>query len=232
VAEFRGVPLWEDLLTFTIDDQLGQILEAVGRLSEAEGCYREMLTAQESRLAGHPTVARYRYGLLCARIQLAEVLWGSGRRAEAQDQYRRVRLLGADLGPDERQFRHEQAWFLATCPDRAFRDGAEAVRIARRLVEEEPGNPEHQLILGLACDSAGDWREAIEALERQQPDFIRSDVLSNLLLARAHWRLGQADEARRYYQRAISRWEQQPNQNRRLRQIRAETETILGVQGK
>jgi hypothetical protein len=99
-------------------------------------------------------------------------------------------------------------------------------------VEEEPRNPRHQLTLGLACDGAGDWRGAIEALERQEPDVIRKDVLSNLLLARAHWRLGHADEARRCYQRAISRWEQQPNQSLRLRRIRAEAETILGVQGK
>jgi tetratricopeptide (TPR) repeat protein len=231
-AEFPGVPVWQDLLTGTIDDRLGQILEESGRLPEAERFYREMLTAQESLLAAHPTVARYRYNLLSARTHLGEVLWGSGRRAEAQDQYRRVRSLRGDLGLDERQARDELAWFLATCPDRAFRDGAEAVRIARRLVEEEQRNPQQQLTLGLACDSAGDWRGSIEALERQQPDFLRADVLSNLLLARAHWRLGQADEARRCYQRAISRWEQQPNQSLRLRRIRAETETILGNQGK
>jgi serine/threonine protein kinase/tetratricopeptide (TPR) repeat protein len=232
MAELPGVPVWEDLLTGAVDERLGRILEDAGRLSEAEGYYREMLTSQESLLAARPRVARYRYGVLCARTHLGEVLWGSDRRAEAQDQYRRVRLLGADLGPDERQSRDELAWFLATCPDRGFRDGAEAVRIARRLVEEEPRNPRHQLTFGLACDSAGDWRGAIEALERQQPDFIRSDVLSNLLLARAHWRLGQADEARRCYQQALSRWEQQPNQSLLLRRIRAETETILGVQGK
>jgi tetratricopeptide (TPR) repeat protein len=170
--------------------------------------------------------------VLYARTRLAEVLWGSGRRAEAQDQYRRVRSLGADLGPDERQSRAELVWFLATCPDSASRDGAEAVRIARQLVEEEPSNPQHQLDLGLACARASDWRGAIEALERQPPDFLRTDVLSNLLLAQARWRLDEADEARTCYQRALSLWEQQPNQNLRLRRIRAETETILGIRGK
>jgi serine/threonine protein kinase/tetratricopeptide (TPR) repeat protein len=232
VAEFPAVPAWEDLLTGVIDDRLGQILEDSGRLSEAEGFYREMLTAQESLLAARPTVARYRYNVLCARTHLGDVLWGSGRRVQAQEQHRRVRLLGADLGPDERQSRDELAWFLATCPDDAFRDGAEAVRIARRLVEEEPRNPRHQLTFGLACDSAGDWRGAIEALERQPPVLLNRDVLSNLLLARAHWRLGQAEEAWMCYQRALSRWEQQPNQSLRLRRIRAETETILGIRTK
>jgi tetratricopeptide (TPR) repeat protein len=231
VTESPGVPAWEDLLTDAIDDRLGHILEDAGRLSEAEGCYREMLAVQERLLAGHPTVARYRYGVLCARTQLGELLWGSGRRAEAEDQYRRIRLLGASLGPDERQSRDELAWFLATSPDRSLRDGAEAARIARRLAEEEPRNPQHQLTLGLACDSAGDWRGAIEALERQHPVFLNRDVLSNLLLARAHWRLGQTDEARMCYQRALSRWERQRNQSLRLRRIRAETETILGNQG-
>jgi tetratricopeptide (TPR) repeat protein len=232
VADFPGVPAWEDLLTGALDDQLGQILEDTGRLSEAEGCYREMLTVQEPLLAGHPTVARYRFGVLCARTLLGEVLWRSGRRAEAEDQYRRVRLLGAKLGPDERLSRKVLAWFFATCPVREFRDGAEAVRIARRLVEEEPSNPEHLLTLGAACVCAGDWRGAVAALEHPQPDLKNSTVLSGLFLARAHWQLGQADEARRCYQRALAWLEQHPNHGLELRRIRAETEMILGVQAK
>jgi serine/threonine protein kinase/tetratricopeptide (TPR) repeat protein len=232
VADFPGVPAWEDLLTAGIDQQLGQVLEDAGRLREAEGCYREMLAVQESLLAAHPAVARYRLGVLNACILLGEVLWGTGRRAEAEDQYRRVRLIGAELGPDERQSRDRMAWFLATCPDREFRDGAEALRIARRLVEDEPGSPEHQLTLGAACDSAGDWRGAIGALEHPQSDLKSRAVLSGLLLARAYWQRGRADEARACLRRALPWFERHPNHSLELRRIRAETETILGLRGK
>jgi tetratricopeptide (TPR) repeat protein len=228
VADSPGVLVWEDVLT-NGDQQLGEILEGAGRLSEAERCYREALTIQESLLAGHPAVARYRHGVLRARSQLGELFWGTSRLAEAEDQYRRVRRLGAELGPDERQSRHVLAWFLATGPVQEFRDGAEAVRIARRLVEEEPNNPEHQLTLGAACVGAGDWRGAVAALERSQPDLGSSAVLANLLLARAYGRLGGQDEARQCYQRALSWFGQHPNHSLELRRIRAETEAILGI---
>jgi tetratricopeptide (TPR) repeat protein len=232
VADFSGVPAWEDLLTTGLQQQLGQVLENAGRPSEAEVYYREMLAGQESLLAGHPAVARYRYGVLCARVLLSEILWGSGRRAEATDQYRRIGLLEATLAPDERQSRDILVWFLATCPDLEFRDGARAVQIARRLVEEEPRNPDQQLTLGVACDSAGDWKGAIVALGPPQSTIRSSAVLSDLLLARAYWRLGRGDEARKCHQEALSSLERHPNRGMLLRRIRAETEAILGHQGK
>jgi tetratricopeptide (TPR) repeat protein len=228
VADTPGVPAWEDVLT-NGDQQLGEILEAAGRIPEAEGCYREMLTIQESLLAGHPAVARYRFGVLCALTQLGELLWITGRRAEAEDLYRRLRRLGEELGPDERQSRQILGWFLATCPVREYRDGAEAARIARRLVEQEPKNPEHQLTLGAACVAAGDWPGAVAALERPRADLRSRASLSNFLLARAYWQLGREEEARARYQVALSWLEQHPNHTLELGRIRVETEAILGI---
>jgi serine/threonine protein kinase len=231
VADSPGVPVWKDVLTNALG-QLGEILEGTGRLPEAEECYREMLTIQESLLAGNPAVARYRYGVLSSLTQLGELLWGSGRLAEAKDQYRRLRRLGAEVGPDERQSRHVLAWLLATGPFHEFRDGAQAVRIARRLMEEEPHNPEHQLTLGAAHVEAGDWVGAVAALKRPQEDFGRSAVVANFLLARALRELGREDEARGCYQRAVSRLEQHPNQTLEIRRIRAEAESVAGIRGK
>jgi tetratricopeptide (TPR) repeat protein len=231
VADSPEIPVWEDVLT-NADQQLGEILEGTGRLSEAEGCYREALAIQDSLHAGHPAVARYRFGTLCARTQLGELLWGTDRRREAEDQYRRVQRLGAALGPDEQQSRQVMAWFLATCPAQEFRDGAEAIRLARRLLEEEPRNPEHQLTLGAACDSTGDWRGEVAALERPQPDLGSRAALANLLLARAYRHLGQVDEARKRYQAALSWLEQHPSHGLELRRIRAETEATLGIRAK
>jgi tetratricopeptide (TPR) repeat protein len=227
VAESPGVPVWRDVLTNALG-QLGEILEGTGRLSEAEECYREMLTIQESLLVGNPAVARYRYGVLSSLTQLGELLWGTGRRAEAEDQYRRLRRLGAELGPDERQSRQVLAWFLATGPVHEFRDGALAVRIARRLMEEEPHNVEHELTLGAAYVEAGDWGGTVEALKRPQEEYGRSAVVANFLLARAFRKLGREDEARGCYQRALSLLEQRPNQTLEFRRIRAETQSIAG----
>jgi tetratricopeptide (TPR) repeat protein len=231
VADSPGVPVWKDVLTNALG-QLGEILEGTGRLAEAEECYREMLTIQESLLAGNPGVARYRFGVLSSLTQLGELLWATGRRAEAEDQYRRIRQLGAKLGPDERQSRHVLAWFLATGPVREFRDGALAVGIARRLMEEEPQNPDHQLTLGAAGVGVGDWRGTISALERPQPDRGSRAVLADFLLARAYVQLERGEEARKRYQTAVSWLEQHPNQSLEVRRFRAEMESILGVQAK
>jgi Flp pilus assembly protein TadD len=105
----------------------------------------------------------------------------------------------------------------------------EAVRIARRLVEEEPRNPEHQLTLGAACVGAGDWRGAVSALDRPQPDLGSSTALANLLQARSYKNLGREDEARRLYQAALSWFQEHPNLRLEVRRIRAETEAILGI---
>jgi tetratricopeptide (TPR) repeat protein len=228
VADSPGVLVWEDVLT-NGDDQLGEILEGAGRIPEAEECYREMLAIQESLLAGHPAVARYRFGVLCARTRLGELLWGTGRRAEAEDLYRSVRQLGEKVGPDEKQSRHVLAWFRAICPVQEFRGGAEAVRIARRLVEEKPTASEYQLTLGAACIGAGDWHGAVAALERRQPELGSTAVLANLLLAHAYRQLGREEEARNRYQVALSWLEQHPNHTLELGRIRAETEAILGI---
>jgi tetratricopeptide (TPR) repeat protein len=231
VADSHGVPVWEDVLT-NAGQQLGEILERTGRLLEAEVCYREMLTIQERLLAGRHAIARYRFGVLSARTQLGELLRGTGRQAEAEEQYRRVRRLGAELSPEERASRQILTWFLATCPIPEYRDGAEAVRIARRLVEEEPKNPDHELALGAACIAASDWGKAVAALKRPLPDLGSRAVRSKLLLTRAYWKLGRGNEARKCYQAALSWLKQHPNDSLELRRIRAETETILRIRQK
>jgi Flp pilus assembly protein TadD len=63
-----------------------------------------------------------------ARVQLATLLYETGKSREAVAEYRQV--LAAK--PDEPEALNNLAWLVATSPDSAGRDGAEAVRLAEQ----------------------------------------------------------------------------------------------------
>ena len=50
-----------------------------------------------------------------------------------------------------------------------------------------------------------------------------------LFLAMAHWQVGEKDEARHRYQRAVERLEKQEYADRELRRFRAEAAELLGI---
>jgi tetratricopeptide (TPR) repeat protein len=62
------------------------------------------------------------------RLRLASLLYKTGNFREAVAQYRQVLIRQ----PDSSEALNNAAWLLATCPDAAVRNGAEAVRFARR----------------------------------------------------------------------------------------------------
>src|SRR5262249_17776878 len=108
------------------------------------------------------------------------------------------------------------AWFLATCPDPKRRDAVRAVAHGRRAVELAPQGGDCWRALGAALCRAGEWSAAADALEKAAA--LRAGGTSLLLaLARAH--LGEGDQARALYDRAV-RW---------LKAIGPETATHRGL---
>src|SRR5262249_29460419 len=60
------------------------------------------------------------------------------------------------------------AGFLATAEEPGLRDPSQAVALARKAIELKPQSPENQNTLGVAQYRAGDWKAAIEALEKAE----------------------------------------------------------------
>ena len=97
------------------------------------------------------------------------------------------------------------AWLLATCADPKLRDPGRAVELAKKAVELAPNASDIWNTLGVALYRAGDWEAAIEALEKSERLTPDKYLTSNgFFLAMAHWQLGQKDEARAWYDRAVA----------------------------
>jgi tetratricopeptide (TPR) repeat protein len=170
---------------------------------------------------------------LPARLcNLGLALGMKGRWEEATAAYRRA-VKGDDHG-DKRFARvhNDAAWFLATCPDPRFRDPGEAVRLAKRAVELDPGEGTLWNTLGAASYRAGEWQGAVDALNRSMDLRKGGDGWDWLFLAMAQWRLGNREQARKRYDQAVQWAEQNQPENEDVRRLRAEAAAVLGIDSK
>ena len=87
--------------------------------------------------------------------------------------------------------------------------------------------------LGTALYRAGDWKAAIETLERADQLQGGKRLSGNaFFLAMAHWQLGNKDEARKWYDRAVEWMDKNQPKNEELRRFRAEAAELLEVEEK
>jgi WD40 repeat protein/serine/threonine protein kinase/Tfp pilus assembly protein PilF len=138
-----------------------------------------------------------------------------------------------EMFPDSPLALNNLAWFLATCPDQKFRDSRRALELAEKAVKRLPQEGGHWNTLGIARFRTGDWKGAIETLNKSE-ELLKGKVLSfnAFFLAMAHWQLGQKAEARQWYDKAIVWMEQNRPQDKELHRFRAEAEKLLGVSKK
>ena len=139
---------------------------------------------------------------------------------------------------------HWVAWTCVLAP-RAVADLAKAVRLAEQAVSSKPDEDAYVGTLGAVLYRAGRFDDAIQRLEGLSAGWEKagktptrtSPAYAWFLLAMAHHRLGHADEARAYLERAVKRTEEElgakppASWNRRLtlRLLRREAEALLAV---
>jgi tetratricopeptide (TPR) repeat protein len=165
------------------------------------------------------------------RYQLGQLLWQTDRLPEAREEFRGVaeewsRLL--DQLPDHPGAHHQLAWFLATCPDRAFRNPGRAQELARKAVALAPQGAAGWNTLGAAHYRAGDYQAALAALEKAAGLRPRGDGSGFFFLAMAHWQLGQKEQAGRWYDRGVQELEQDGLRAATAAGFRAEAAALLG----
>ena len=225
-AESPTVPRYRSFLGWSHKD-LGRLLSHSGRSGEAEQEYDQAIASFEKLVADFPSVPEYQQQLASSRTNLADLMQAAGRWAEAEREYRLSIAVREKLADADSQ--NELAWILATNSNPRLRDPQLALRVAKRAVEQSPQAGGYQNTLGVAHYRVGDWKSAVEALEKSMQLGAGGDPFDWLFLAMAHWRKGDKDRARQWYDKAVQWMERNKSQDEEMRRFRAEAAALLGV---
>lgn len=125
-------------------NNLGVALVRKGSLAQAEAAFRQAAEAK-------PGYAEPYYSL-------GAISYSQGKTAEALARWR----AGLSIDPGCRPILYRLSWVLATSPDIAVRNGADAVRLAERLVAREP-DAQALDAMGAALAENGRFQEASDA---------------------------------------------------------------------
>ncbi len=122
------------------------------------------------------------------------------------------------------------AWVLVTTSDPEFRDEKRGLDLATQSVRLAPQDSDFWNTLGVAHYRVGNWSEAVKALQKAMETGNGGDGVDWLFLAMAHWHLGHKDEARKWYDQAVSRPEKSRLVAGILPRLRAEAAELLKVE--
>ncbi|HKI20441.1 MAG TPA: tetratricopeptide repeat protein, partial [Isosphaeraceae bacterium] len=206
---------------------LAEILEATGQHAAAAQAFHRVIPPLEALATESPSVPRYQNMLATTHYNLSRLLSRTGSPGESEEECRRaINILEkmADAGSQ-----NYLAWILATNPDARLRDPQRALRTARTAVEQNPKASGFWNTLGVAHYRVGDWKHAIEALEKSTEPGSGASASAWFFLAMARWQSGQKDQARQSYDRAVDSMEKNHSQDYELRRFRAEASALLGV---
>jgi WD40 repeat protein/tetratricopeptide (TPR) repeat protein len=209
-------------LAFT-DRLLGGILDALGRADEAEAAYREAAGLYRGLVASDPASAVYRQELGHAVAALVPVMRRLGRPERA------ILVESLDLPAGGPKDANNLVWSLVSFADVPPPVAARAASLMKAAVGRQPESPHMWNTLGAAHYRAGDWPAAIEALQKSRElNGTTSLGFDGFFLAMAHWRRGDREEARRWYDRSVAWMEENAPADEELRRFRAEAAALLG----
>jgi serine/threonine-protein kinase len=202
---------------------LADLLKDPGHRQEVEQIRRSVIRHYEMLRADFPDNPEHRHRLLLSYLRLVDLLWELGRQSEAAEPYRKA----LELAPEDAVVNNELAWFLAANAEPRLRDSALAVRLAKKAVTAQPQIGEYRNTLGVAYYRKGDDKAAITELEVAMRLRSGGDSLDWFFLAMAHWRLGDRDKARTWFDRAVQWMDKHKPHDDELRRFRAEAEAML-----
>jgi len=165
-------------------DNLGNALNVKGQITEAISQYREAIRLKpdyqdaylnltailqrqgkaDEAMAGLQKLLQANPSFAKARNTLATLLSQQGQTTSAIAQYREA----LRLDPEFIDAANNLAWLYATCPDPAYQDGSEAVRLAEQAVQLSGKEADASLLdtLAAALAEAGRFDEAVRTADR------------------------------------------------------------------
>jgi tetratricopeptide (TPR) repeat protein len=249
IAECREtIRLNKDL--FDAHNTLGAVLADKGQLDEAIAAFRTAIQLKKDYPKPYSNLGI----VLVLNGQLAEAVaqfstaleldpnyldaWANRGRAYGKlGQYDKALAdyqVALKLAPANVWTYNALAFLLATCPDVKLRDPARAVELAKKAVQLAPQDAFSWNSLGVAQYRAGQYEAAILALDRCLKLNRGVDATQLFFLAMAHGKLGQRDEARKWYHDGVVWMEQFKEQLEKdksiaedMRRFQSEAEAVL-----
>jgi superkiller protein 3 len=193
---------------------LGLALKSKGLLDKAMGQFQEAI-----RLIPDDAYPHY-----C----MANVLLLKGREHEAFAEYHKA--MEARLKLSDAAVNDYLAWQFATYKNPKYRDPKRAVEAANRAVKLAPLMGSPWTTLGVAHYRAGDWKAALQALEKSMKLQGGDNANTFFFLAMTHWRLGNKGKAVEWYNRASDWMKKNQPQDEELGRFHAEAAALLEIQ--
>jgi serine/threonine protein kinase/Tfp pilus assembly protein PilF len=206
---------------------LADLLKHLGRWQEALDIRRRVIHVCETLKANFAEDAGHRSDLALSYLELACLLHGLGRRTEAAEPYR----MALELEEDDPAVNNDLAWFLVTSSEPRLRNAARALRLAQKVVAARPESAIYRNTLGVAYYRSGDDRAAVAELEKAMSMQAGGTPFDWFFLAMAHWRLGDRDEARMFFNRSVECMANRKSHDDELGRIRAEAQAMLADPG-
>jgi Flp pilus assembly protein TadD/serine/threonine protein kinase len=163
-----------------------------------------------------------------AHHNLRLILQAKGRLHEAIAEFNKE----IELDPKNAGNHNELAWLLATWPDPKVRDPQRAVALAKKAIKLSPSSRNYWNTLGAAHYRGGDWKAAALALKKSMELRNGGNSEDWFFLAMAHWKLGEKDLARQWYDKAVQWMDKNDPKNDELCRFRSEAAELLGVEKK
>jgi Flp pilus assembly protein TadD len=130
---------------------------------------------------------------------------------------------------DDPALQNDFAWAMLTCADPKLRHVPHAIVLATRAAELAPADPKVWRTLGVARYREGHPAAAVEALRKSMELAGGGDASDWFFLAASHWKLGEKEPARRWYERAVQWTQKRRPGSVELRRFRAEVTELLGA---
>jgi serine/threonine protein kinase/tetratricopeptide (TPR) repeat protein len=177
----------------------------------------EAIAAYNKAFEIEPEEVIYYDNLLKAHFELGQNLRSQGKLDDAIAELRQVVALQKKKATPSAQVKYgftladllnDQAWKLVTAVDPKSRDPGRAIDLAQEARELAPNDAACWKTLGVAYYRAGNWKAAVEALEKsQQPvnSHYRNDSVILFFLSMAQGRLNEQEKARTFYDQAAQR---------------------------
>lgn len=248
-AESRPLEMHSGLLFYPTSDlveglafcqaSLGYLFNNAGRPVECLEAYREAVATQTEVMQRWPSSQNF-YKLLmyyrgvcelpCPDEQLEQRLAWQRDWLAAYEQFEGAfpdEFDTNDPCASKPCWQNLITWVLATCPEPRLREADRALELAQQAVLHAPEQGDFWSTLGTAQYRTGDWEESMSSLEKAMELRDGGNSFDWFFLAMGHWQLGQPDEARRWYDRAVEWMKQHKPNDKELQRFRAEATALM-----